>query len=271
MQKLFLLITCGFVVIIAAAQSFPLSRKVYSTELDSEFKEEGLIKLGLDPSQEIMAADIFIDGYSFTLAVNDVNKNGRFDDVGIDQVSLGHFKNDSLSFVKSVSSSSIQPIMSVPINGVLHNISFKEQTVVLQKVVRGGRIGIALQILEYFPEKVFDFRDASTGNRLVYDTDKYNLAVFWGHWCAGCLTSFDELKNQKGVNLIPLAYNSSVVDIAAFRKRKGLETLPFYIIGKRGVEYFGVSKFPFYILFDTNKKLVGRFDSAQEVMRFFER
>lgn len=211
-------------------------------------------------------APMFIDEYMYDkevrqakrITVNDIewflidwNKNGRFNDIGIDYFGV------KSAFRK-------RPICEVlkQQNYLNHNLSTylvdKESEFLIPKHVEYNPTNSLSYITEFIP---LELGDGTLFNNS--DFKKYNKTViyFWATWCKPCLRTLDkvnkesELLNSKRINFIPIYYQSSHKDVEALFTENNYSFKPIGV-SDRGALTYHLESMPTVYVFNSEGKLI---------------
>lgn len=261
---LYLILALALISIKCHSQNFylkPLHSKMFTAAVIKEFGESFV-------STEVKSMVPKIIGFSFgtefTLSFEDCNQNGRFDDIGIDRISVAKGRQDSVFHHASISSSLITKPTTVKVKNRIYEIGpidRKSNSITISECNNCGITKPTIKLVESLPDmefmttaKVFvPFSSLLDGKRMIY-------FEFWGTWCGPCLKVIPELKEiQKNysdkVVLVGMNFRDSPQDAIAFIEKNEISWLNGFSTDEIKGEFM-VLGFPYGILFDESGKLL---------------
>jgi thiol-disulfide isomerase/thioredoxin len=207
-----------------------------------------------------------VDGI-FTISFEDADKNGSYDDIGTDYVSVSMHGRDSVFMHSSVSSSSIAPFSTIQAHNKIFKLGFVNiknssvDIVVCENCRNDKDFKPTVKLVDSVPNLQVKLIDESEINlRSLIDSKKMVYVDIWGTWCAPCITMLPELKeiyeNHKSeLTILSLNYRDSKEDVKKFVREHKINWLNGYSNNLINSELLLLG-YPYGILFDGNGRLI---------------
>ncbi|MFZ5999486.1 MAG: TlpA family protein disulfide reductase [Bacteroidota bacterium] len=233
--------------------------------LTPEIYEVAVAKFGLNSMTfSINGGNFTSERLSFTVAVQDSDKNGLFNEVGEDVLLVGESGVDSMDITAGISSAQLQNDNYIQAGSSFFKVSFIDpqgQFLVLEK--SRSTVQPTVRLFERIPDENFQLVSGGRANLRDYARKgKYVYVDIWGTWCAPCVAAIPKLRDiyskyASKLTIIALNYrDGNKSKVAEFIKENGMEEwtngYSTSIINSEILQ----NGFPYGVLFDKEGKVI---------------
>lgn len=277
-MKKTILILLIIIPFISSAQTVELNKSFPSTEMTAVKMMDQTTLYRID------TINIKLGTYDFeeigcNVILKDMNGNGKFNDIGIDEIGLLDQYTDTIyhSFQPGLSYAKLNDSPAIMIDDILlkvEKIADDGSEIVFKEVEEGSFVALAwtTTYLPYIELMRFSGEEVNLVDYL--HEEKYIFIEFWGTWCEPCVKIIPEIQKvekqyRDKVKIVSLNYGDKFEDAAAFIVRNKLEWEQL-IVDRNVLSKFSVTTFPRGILFDKSGKLIDMDASINELKELLE-
>lgn len=232
----------------------------------------------------LLSCDTVIKGEKVQIGLMDYNCNGLYNDIDTvspnnnksDKILTGEYGNSIISSNPCDGAVALLPETLFKINNQVYLVKEVEQTgkyIILEETDKPYNI---LSAGDKFPDlELTLFNDDEANLKELIISGKYNLIDIWGFWCKGCVLSLPQLKEFDSIysdrfNIIGLhCYKTSKKKAREFVEKNEMKWTQGFL--NANIEKTLLSNsYPFYILIDTNGKIVKfniRLNEVEEILK----
>lgn len=271
---IFLLLT----PIISFAQKVNLNKSFSSTEMTAVKMIDQTTLYSID-TINVKLGKYDLGEIACNIVLKDINGNGKFNDVGIDEIGLLDQYTDTIyhSYQSGLSYGKLNEAPAIMVDDILLEVESisDDGTEIVFKEVDGGTLVALAWTITYLPFLKMRKFSGEEVNLVDYLQDeKYIFFEFWGTWCEPCINLIPEIRKieklyRDKVKIVSLNYGDNFEDAAAFIVRNKLEW-EHLIVERAVLEKFSVTTFPRGILFDKTGKLLDMDISISELEELLE-
>lgn len=242
-----------------------LNRNIKNRMLTPEIYEVAVAKFGLNSMTfSINGGNFTSERLSFTVAVQDSDKNGLFNEVGEDVLLVGESGVDSMDITTGISSAQLQNDNYIQAGSSFFKVSFIDpqgQFLVLEK--SRSTVQPTVRLFERIPDENFELVSGGRANLRDYARKgKYVYVDIWGTWCAPCVAALPKLRDiyrmhASKLTIITLNYrDGNKSEVVEFIKQNGMEEwINGYSTSIINSEILQ-NGFPYGVLFDKEGKVI---------------
>ncbi len=235
---------------------------------------------------KLKAGDAEIEGVKFMLALQDVSRNGIYNEKNYGaNLSLGEYGADSI-IANIHSLPNVVSFTEIPDRNIIIQVEdkffevlevdSKGEYIIIKTLPATSGLKPDIRKLEVlFVPTEFELLDRQIANLFDYkNKGKYLYIEFWGLWCAPCVEATDSLKQVYEL------YNDRL-EIIALNERDDHDKVRQYILDKEIKWVNGLSNkeistnllqngYPYGILFDENGNLIKQFLHPVSLRKYLE-
>lgn len=218
-----------------------------------------------------------LEGIKYQIGIYDYDCNGKYNDVGKDQLLISVDSTLSLSRKAIKGAMKIADTTLIELNGKeYHMMGLNEagDSLNLERSNFGYekqlRIGNKIKDLD-----VLNVDSTIASLSSIYSSKQYTLLYCWGTWCGGCHYHFPEVNKiaidfSNKINFVAMNYGDSKETIEKYHKTKELNWQQTYLTAELK-SYFNVEGFPTCILLSQKGEILFYNSHSSKIRKFLEK